>query len=169
MSSACLLRVSAEGRLHLDQHVLPCTLGRAGIVPDKREGDGGTPPGRHPLREVFFRPDRLPPPATGLPRTALEPDMGWCDDPADGAYNRLIRRPFAASHESLWRDDGLYDLIVVLGYNDDPVEPGAGSAIFMHVASPEFGPTEGCVGLSLDNLHWLLGRCGPGSQLDVAP
>ncbi len=148
-----------------------CALGRSGIVPVKHEGDGGTPQGTFQLREVFWRPDRGPAPATALPVSALTPLDGWCDDPADAAYNRRVSLPFQARHEALWRDDGLYDLLAVIGVNDDPPVPGAGSAIFLHVAraGPNgLEPTEGCVALSMDDLRAVLAVCGPGARIDIA-
>ncbi|MFO1112843.1 MAG: L,D-transpeptidase family protein [Rhodospirillales bacterium] len=145
-----------------------CALGRGGITAGKREGDGATPAGRFPLREVYYRPDRLrPPPGCGLPVAAIDPGLGWCDDPADAAYNHPVRLPFAASHEDMWREDGLYDLLAVVGCNDDPVIPGRGSAIFLHVARPDFAPTEGCVALALDDLIALLDCCQPGDVLSI--
>ncbi len=145
-----------------------CAVGRGGVRVDKREGDGATPAGRFPLVHVWYRPDRIPPPSGGLPAAAIASDMGWCDDPADPAYNQPVRLPFAASHERLWRDDGLYDLLAVIGYNDRPVVPGRGSAIFLHVARPDFGPTEGCVALALADLAELLAHCRPGDTLSIA-
>lgn len=144
-----------------------CALGRGGVRADKREGDGATPVGRFPLRRVLWRADRLPRPETGLPAAPIAPDDGWCDDPADPAYNRPVRIPFAASHEELWRADGVYDVIVVMGHNDDPVVPGQGSAVFLHVARPDWEPTAGCVALPLPDLLRLLKDCGPGSALTV--
>jgi L,D-peptidoglycan transpeptidase YkuD (ErfK/YbiS/YcfS/YnhG family) len=147
--------------------MVPCALGRSGARPDKREGDGATPVGCFPLRRVLYRADRIAPPRTGLPTAASDPDLGWCDDPADLAYNRLVRLPYAARHERLWRDDALYDLIAVVGYNDDPVEPDRGSAIFLHVAHPDFAPTEGCIAMRLADLSELLRACRPGDQIVV--
>ena len=144
-----------------------CALGRGGVRTDKREGDGATPVGRFPLRRVLWRADRLPQPETGLPVSPIAPDDGWCDDPADPAYNRPVKRPFAASHEELWREDGVYDVIVVMGHNDDPVVPGQGSAVFMHVARPNWDPTAGCVALPLPDLLRLLKDCGPDTVLTV--
>ena len=142
-------------------------LGRGGRGLDKREGDGLTPIGRWPMRRVHFRADRIRRPQTLLPVRALEPSDGWSDDPADPSYNRLVRRPHAPSHEQLWREDGLYDVIVELGYNDCPPVSGRGSAIFLHVARPDWGPTEGCVALALDDLLHVLTTCGPESAVDV--
>lgn len=147
---------------------VPCALGRSGLVHDKQEGDGGTPAGRLALRRVFFRPDRLASPASRLSVHAIDPDLGWCDDQAHADYNRPVRLPHPARCERMWRDDGLYDVVVELGWNDDPVVPGMGSAIFLHVADPDFAPTEGCVALRLDDLLTLLAACRPGDCLVIA-
>jgi L,D-peptidoglycan transpeptidase YkuD (ErfK/YbiS/YcfS/YnhG family) len=146
-----------------------CAVGRGAIGRDKREGDGVTPVGRWPLRRVLYRADRLDPPRCALPCTAIALDDGWCDAPQDPAYNQPVRLPYPASHERMTRYDGLYDVVVVLGHNDDPVVPGAGSAIFLHVARDDYGPTEGCVALALGDLLTLLREAGPGSAVVVAP
>ncbi|MDP6876587.1 MAG: L,D-transpeptidase family protein [Alphaproteobacteria bacterium] len=151
-----LIHVSADGWLDAGAHRYRCALGRGGIGAHKQEGDGITPAGRFPLRRLLYRADRLARPDSKLATSAIQPDDGWCDDPADAAYNQPVRLPYGASAESLWRKDGLYDLVVILGHNDAPVVPGAGSAIFMHVASPGHGPTEGCVALARDDLLALL-------------
>lgn len=161
-------RAPGRGVLRWAGNEVECTLGHGGVRSDKREGDGATPAGRFALRRVLWRADRLARPATGLPVAAIGPDDGWCDWPADPLYNRQVRLPHAARHERLHRDDGLYDVVVVLGHNDDPVLPGAGSAVFMHVAREDLGPTEGCVGLALPDLLRLLAECGPGSAIEVA-
>lgn len=146
-----------------------CVLGRSGVRADKREGDGATPLGRWVLRRVMYRPDRIAPPQTRLPCRPLSQNDGWCDDPADSAYNQPITLPHHASHETLWRDDHVYDVIVVLGHNDRPIVPGLGSAIFMHVARPNFEPTEGCVALRIEDLLFILGECDRGSVVIIHP
>lgn len=130
----------------------PCAVGRGGVHGAKREGDGATPAGRWPIRRVLYRPDRLQAPTTVFSCDPLRPVDGWCDAPGDPRYNTQVTLPYAASHEELWRDDGIYDLIAVLGCNDAPPLAGAGSAIFLHVARPDYGPTEGCVALARDHL-----------------
>ncbi len=146
-----------------------CALGRGGIVPaaDKREGDGASPAGLWPLRRVLYRPDRGAAPKAGLPVSAIAPDDGWCDAPDDPRYNRPVKHPYPASAEHLWREDRLYDLIVVLGHNDDPPVPGMGSAIFLHVAAPDFAPTEGCVAITRPDLEALLDEAAPGDLLEI--
>jgi L,D-peptidoglycan transpeptidase YkuD (ErfK/YbiS/YcfS/YnhG family) len=147
----------------------PCAVGRGAVGEKRGEGDGITPVGRWPLRRVLYRADRLAAPETRLDRAAIAPDHGWCDDPADPAYNRPVRLPYPASHEKMAREDNLYDVVVVLGHNDDPVVPGAGSAIFLHVARDDYGPTEGCVALALVNLLEVLREAGPESAVEVRP
>ncbi len=134
----------------------------------KREGDGATPVGAWPLREVFYRPDRVARPRTRLPVTPLRRDDGWCDDPADRNYNRRVRLPYPAGHERLWREDHLYDLVVVLGYNDRPRACGKGSAIFMHLATRGFGPTEGCIALRETDLRRLLAAARSRTLVSVS-
>lgn len=165
-----VLRIIAEGghhgRLLWPGGVLPCLLGRAGIRADKREGDGATPAGLFPLRRVLWRADRLPPPPA-LPLQPIRSTDGWCDDPADAAYNRPVTLPYPGRHERLWRHDHLYDVVVVLGHNDAPVIPGAGSAVFLHVASDDAAPTAGCVALTLPDLLEVLAQCRPGDAIHI--
>jgi L,D-peptidoglycan transpeptidase YkuD (ErfK/YbiS/YcfS/YnhG family) len=162
---------SAGGRIAWPGGTARCVVGRSGVTESasKREGDGATPLGCWPFRRVFYRPDRIAAPTTRLDLRALRPDMGWCDDPASPDYNRLVALPFRASHEHLWRADGLYDVVVELGYNDDPVVPGRGSAIFLHVAAPDFGATAGCVATDLASLLELVAAASPGDALCITP
>ncbi|WP_052046302.1 L,D-transpeptidase family protein [Candidatus Paracaedibacter symbiosus] len=153
----------------LDQQIYPCAFGKGGIVLNKVEGDGATPIGTFPLRQVFYRPDRLKPPVTQLPVTALHRDMGWCDDVEDPLYNQLVILPYSGRHEVLWRDDSVYDLILVVGYNDDPVVPGKGSAIFIHLAKENYPPTEGCLAFSFPDLESILRELTPESEVVIDP
>lgn len=146
-----------------------CALGKGGVSGDKREGDGATPVGCFEMKRVLYRADRGGTPETALPVRAIRPTDGWCDDPADSRYNLPVQLPYPARHERLWRDDGLYDIVVVLGHNDAPVVAGAGSAIFLHVARADYAPTEGCVAVAVADLRALLKACRPGDRLCVPP
>ncbi len=146
------LTVGADGEARWRGRKLRCAIGHGGISDDKREGDGTTPAGLFPLRRVLYRADRVSRPECVLASEAIAPADGWCDDPTDPLYNQRVRLPYAGRCEALWRDDALYDLVGVLGFNDAPVVLGRGSAIFLHVARPDFGPTEGCVALSRHDL-----------------
>ena len=148
--------VTGDGWLTLGATRFRCAIGRAGLRQHKMEGDEGTPIGTIPLRRILFRADRIRPFPCAVPREPLAPQDGWCDDPQDKAYNTLIRLPHDARHERLWRDDPLYDVIGVLGWNDAPVIPNHGSAIFLHIARPNLAPTEGCIALALPDLIAIL-------------
>lgn len=145
----------------------PCALGKGGVKRAKREGDGATPVAQLPIRRVWWRVEHGPRPRTRLPVRRSTPNDGWCDAPADRNYNRPVRLPYAASHETMQRQDALYDLVVELGWNDAPVRKGRGSAIFLHVARPGFLPTEGCVALRPRDLRVLLARIGPKTRIVV--
>jgi L,D-peptidoglycan transpeptidase YkuD (ErfK/YbiS/YcfS/YnhG family) len=169
-STAPTITVDPRGELRWAGRRYRCALGRGGVRADKQEGDGATPAGRFPLRRVLYRADRLPQPVTRLPTAALTPDDGWCDDPADPLYNRSVRLPYGGCrHEQMWRVDGLYDVVVIIGHNDEPVVPGKGSAIFLHAASPDYRPTEGCIALARGDLLALLAEIGPDAVLEVVP
>jgi L,D-peptidoglycan transpeptidase YkuD (ErfK/YbiS/YcfS/YnhG family) len=151
-----------QARVQLAHGVRQAAVGRGSVRPLKREGDGGTPLGRFPVRLVLYRADRAFRPRVPLPLHAIRETDGWCDDPGDRNYNRLIRLPSARSAEGLKRDDHLYDLVLVLGYNDRPRIKGKGSAIFVHLARPGYTPTEGCIAFSRRDLLAVLAeiRCG---------
>ena len=158
-----------HGTLRCEGLTVPCSVGRSGLSRDKHEGDGATPTGRFQLRRLLYRADRLQLPVTKLPVTAIAKDDGWCDDMAHPKYNQQVKLPFAASHEELWREDNLYDLIVVLGHNDNPVIPGLGSAVFLHVRAPDGGATAGCVAIKSEYLVAILRALDPGSFIDIKP
>lgn len=155
--------------LTADGVTTPCTIGRSGATAaaDKREGDGRTPRGRWAIRSALLRPDRVSPPMTALPWRWLDPADGWSDDPKDPAYNTRVRHPHAFSAEHLWRDDGLYDLIVELGFNDAPAVPGKGSAIFLHCMIAG-RPTAGCVAIDREALEALLPHLASGDAINIA-
>ncbi len=156
-----------QGRLRIGSLIIPCAIGASGIRLDKREGDGATPAGSWPLLSGFYRPDRGPRPKAWGPLQALRPDMGWCDDSASPAYNRPVHLPFTAGHEIMWRDDGLYDVVIVLGHNLHPRRKNRGSAIFLHGARDDLTPTAGCVALRPADLRRLLPRLSAKTVLVV--
>lgn len=145
---------------------VPCALGRTGIRAIKREGDGATPRGTFRLRYAFYR-EGTRRPLTKLALRIIRSDDGWCDSPTDRNYNRHVSWPYSASAEHLWREDGLYDLVVVLGYNDAPRRRNRGSAIFMHIARRDFAPTEGCIALRERDLRRLLALIPKTSDISI--
>ena len=168
-----VLRVSgapgnrARGILHAGNRTLPVALGRAGIKANKREGDGATPRGRFRLVRLWWRADRAPRPTTWLPTRQIRADDGWCEEPSDRRYNRPIQLPPKSPGDRLWREDGLYDLVIEIDHNTRPRVAGRGSAVFVHVARKGFLPTAGCVALSVSDLRKLIGRLDRGTMIEI--
>ena len=143
-------------------HALPHTS--SGVC----ESDGKTVTGVFPVLFGFYRPDRMVRPRTRLPMVPLSPELGWCDAPGHAAYNRPVALPFDASHERMWRDDGLYDVVLVPDVNVLAPVAGRGSALFIHIARPGYTPTEGCIAVSRRDMGLLLDRIGPETPLVVS-
>jgi L,D-peptidoglycan transpeptidase YkuD (ErfK/YbiS/YcfS/YnhG family) len=146
---------------------LPVALGRSGIKANKREGDGATPRGRFRLVRLWWRGDRLPRPQTRLPLRMIRPQDGWCENPQDRRYNQPVQLPDDSEADRLTRSDRLYDLIIELDHNTRPRIAGRGSAVFVHIARPQFAPTAGCVALTLPALRRLVERLGPDTVIEI--
>jgi L,D-peptidoglycan transpeptidase YkuD (ErfK/YbiS/YcfS/YnhG family) len=172
MSNIIVQTLSADetkAKLFIENQAFDCALGPNGVTVEKKEGDGKTPVGTYALRYLFYRSDRLPKPETGLEARELTPDLGWSDDAGASDYNCLVTLPYAGSHEKMMRDDDIYDLVAVIGYNDNPPVAGKGSAIFMHVARPGLAPTAGCIALMKDDLLQVLKHCDAESTITILP
>ena len=149
------------------QQIFTCSLGRSGVRHLKREGDGGTPPGLYRLHGLWWRADRHPRPPSGFIARPISRRDGWCEDSRSPCYNRAVRLPHPAAHETMHREDRLYDYVLEIGYNMGPVKKGRGSAIFLHLARNAFAPTAGCVGISPNRIRHLLARIGPGTTIRI--
>ncbi len=154
-------------KLEFNGKTYDCAIGKKGFARNKLEGDNCTPLGNFPLREILYRADKIPKLRTKLPLQPINHDYGWCDAPTDPDYNRKVKLPYSASHEKLWRDDDIYDVIVIIGYNDSPITPGKGSAIFLHVARPGYEGTEGCVALKLPDLLEVLSNADTHTKIII--
>ncbi len=164
-----IFTATADGFLDIGGRRVRCALGKAGVKPvtEKREGDMASPAGVWPIRGVLFRPDKGPKPQSAVPVAPIAADDGWCDAPGDPDYNRPVKLPHAGSFEHMWRDDDLYDVVVVLGYNDSPPRSGLGSCIFLHIAREGYWPTEGCVAVTRPDLEDLLAHARPGDAIEI--
>lgn len=156
-----------DGIMRFDGRAIPCSLGRSGITTRKREGDGATPIGDHRLLYGYARRDRIKLPASQLMLEEPRPSDGWCDDPASGLYNQPVSLPSNLSHETLCREDRLYDVCIVLDYNITQKARHRGSAIFFHLTREDDGPTEGCVAISPQHMKMLLPRLSNETILRV--
>lgn len=160
---------ASKKELEFNGKIYQCAIGKGYCsTEEKKEGDGLTPLGTYPLRELFYRADKFDTvPTTTLPVKTLHKEHGWCDESDDENYNKFVTLPYPASHEELFRLDDVYDLIVPLGYNDNPPVAGKGSAIFLHIAREEYSPTAGCVAVSKEDLLELLFNCTPNTQMTI--
>lgn len=163
------LVLTSPTTLKFGDKVYRCAIGAAGIKKNKIEGDKATPAGIFGLRYVFYRPDKLETaPCNGLSCRELSKNDGWCDDPKDPRYNNHVKLPYHANHEQLWREDDVYDVIIVTTHNSKPVIPNNGSAIFIHVARKDYPPTEGCIALSKPDLLEILESIVPSTQIIIS-
>ena len=156
-----------RGWLTAGGQTVPVALGRGGIRANKREGDGGTPKGTFRPRQLWWRADRHRRPRTFLPVRAIGPEDAWCEDPASRHYNQPIRLDRARDGDRLMRDDQLYDFIVEIDHNTVPRIAGRGSAVFLHLARDNFGPTAGCVAMTKPAMLRLLARLGPETKIVI--
>ena len=165
-----LLASVSAGTVTAFGKIVRAAFGRSGVIAAlaKREGDGASPLGAWPIRAALLRRDRMVAPVTALPWRWLRAGDGWSDDTADPAYNRPVGHPHPFSAERLWRDDGAYDIIIVLGHNDAPPVAPLGSAIFLHCARSDFRATEGCVAVERAVLAGWLARLAPGDEMVIA-
>ncbi len=145
----------------------PCAIGKNGQTVFKKEGDNKTPIGIWKPLMLYYRADRVKRPQTNLPIKPIQPEDGWCDEPFDPNYNRYVKQPYKNSSERLWREDHIYDMLVVLSHNQTPRIHGLGSAIFMHLARPNYTPTEGCIALSKNHFEIVLKALSLTSTIEV--
>jgi L,D-peptidoglycan transpeptidase YkuD (ErfK/YbiS/YcfS/YnhG family) len=169
--SAIRIRAAAgdprRGWLTAGGLAVPVALGRGGIKANKREGDGGTPKGTFRPRRLWWRADRHKRPRTFLPVRAIGPEDGWCEDPASRHYNQPVRLDRTQGGDRLRRDDPLYDFIVEIDHNYAPRIKRRGSAVFLHLARANFGPTAGCVSMTRSAMLRLLRRLGPQTRIVI--
>jgi len=160
-----IIQILSPDKLSWAGKTYSCATGKGGFIVDKKEGDGATPIGLFLLRRVFYRADRITPISTELPVQIIKRTDGWCDDVKDDQYNKHIKLPRRCSYENLWREDGLYDVVIEVGYNDEPCIVGCGSAIFMHVAKQGYLKTEGCIALAKEDLLEIIKTAGTDTYI----
>ena len=94
--------------------------------------------------------------------------MGWCDDPKSKFYNKLIRFPFKYSAENLFRKDNVYDIILVLNFNTNPIIAKKGSAIFIHIAKRNYSKTSGCVAINKQSMKKILKKISKKTMVKIS-
>ena len=151
-----MIIINKYGLLKYKNLKFKCALGKAGIGEKKKEGDFITPKGKYKIIKVYYRADRIKKIKTNFRLYQIKRNLGWCDDPLSKNYNKLIKLPSIFSYEKLYRKDKLYDLILVLNYNLEPIIKNKGSAIFIHIANKNYKKTMGCIGLKKKDLIFIL-------------
>lgn len=151
-----MIVVKKPGYLIFKNYKFRCSVGKNNIKNKKKEGDGITPRGIFRLTKIFYRRDKIKNIISKINKIKITKKMGWCDDPRSKSYNKLIRLPSKFSHEKLYRKDNIYNLIIVLDYNMNPVIKNKGSAIFIHIAKKNYKNTNGCLGLKKEDLIKLI-------------
>ena len=162
-----MIIVKKSGYLIFNNFKFRCALGKSGIKKKRREGDFITPKGNYKLIEIYYRADKIQNLKTNLKKIKIRKNMAWCDDPKSNFYNQLINLPTKFGHEKLYRNDNLYDLIIILNYNMHPIIKNKGSAIFIHVAKRNYAPTQGCIALSKIHLRTLLKNINKNEEIKI--
>jgi len=139
--------------LTYNNYKVKCSIGKRGIGRKTKEGDLITPKGRYTIKYILYRKDRVKKIQTKIKTIVIRNNMGWCDDPKSKNYNKLIKLPSAFGYEKLFKKENVYDIILVLNYNMNPVIKNKGSAIFIHVVKGNYKRTEGCI--ALKKIHLL--------------
>ena len=153
--------------LYFQKYKLRCSIGKRGISINKKEGDKKTPKGEFKLKYILYRKDRVFRLKTKLKKIVIRKKMGWCDDPNSNYYNKIINYPFKYSAEKLWRKDNIYDVIIVINYNLNPVIKNKGSAIFLHIAKKKYKPTTGCIAVSKKDIKLIASKINSKTKLKI--
>ena len=153
--------------IYLQNYKLRCSIGKNGISYKKKEGDNKTPRGKFKLKYILYRKDRIPNLKTKLKKIVICKEMGWCDDPNSKYYNQMVKLPFKGSAEKLWLKDNIYDIIIIIDYNLNPVIKFKGSAVFLHLAKNTYQSTKGCVAINKNDMKLLLEKINKKSKLQI--
>jgi L,D-peptidoglycan transpeptidase YkuD (ErfK/YbiS/YcfS/YnhG family) len=162
-----MIIVKKSGYLKYKNFKYRCALGKAGVNKKIKEGDGITPKGVFKITKIYYRADKIKIIKTNIKKIKITKNMGWCDDPVSCFYNQQIRLPSKFSHEKLYRNDDLYDLIAVINYNTNPIIKNKGSAIFMHISKKSYKKTEGCIALKKKDLINILTKIKKNTKIKI--
>ena len=154
-------------KLYFDNYKAKSALGKRGITANKKEGDYKTPRGTFRLTCLFYRNDRVKNIKTLITKKKITRNMGWCDDPKSEHYNKLVKLPFKFKHEKLHLRKNLYDIFLVIDYNNKPTIKNKGSAIFLHLASERYKSTRGCVAVSMKDMKILIKKINNRSKITI--
>lgn len=162
-----MIIVKKTGYLKYKNHKFRCALGKAGVKKKVKEGDNITPKGIFKITKIYYRADKIKKIKILIKKIKIKKNMGWCDDPSSRFYNQQIKLPTKYSHEKLYRNDNLYDLIAVIDYNTNPIIKNKGSAIFLHIAKNSYPKTKGCIGLKKEHLIKIISQIKENTKIKI--
>ena len=162
-----MIIVKKSGYLKYKNLKFRCALGKGGVKKKIIEGDNITPKGIFKIIKIYYRPDKIRKIKTLIKKIKIKKNMGWCDDPNSDFYNKQIKLPTKLSHEKLYRNDNLYDLIAVLNYNTNPIIKNKGSAIFMHIGKDSYKKTKGCIALKREHLIMIISKIKKNTKIKI--
>ena len=144
-----------------------CFVGKNGIGKKTREGDFITPKGSFKMKKIYFREERINLVQSGIPLKKIKKTYSWCVDPKNKNYNNFLQKPLNCEYENLYRNDNLYDIIIVLDYNINPIKKYKGSAIFVHCSEKNRKFTEGCIAINKNIILKIIREITPCSRLII--
>ena len=162
-----MIIINKTGYLKYKNLKFRCALGKGGVKKKTMEGDNITPKGIFKIIKIYYRPDKIKKIKTLIKKIKIKKNMGWCDDPSSRFYNKLVNLPTKYTHEKLYRNDSLYDLIVVLSYNTNPIIKNKGSAIFIHIAKNSYKKTKGCIALKKEHLIEIISKIKKNTKIKI--
>ncbi len=129
--------------------------------PLKKEGDGKSPAGIFRLSQVFgyLSSDRVQ--DLKMPYIPITDEWICVDDPHSKHYNQIIRQNHVGekdwqSAEWMAQVGNPYRWGIVVDHNREPITPGCGSCIFLHIwDGPQVG-TSGCTAMKDEDMEQLV-------------
>ena len=153
--------------LYFDKYRIKCAIGKRGITHKKLEGDNKTPSGVFKFNSIFYRKDRIKKIKTSLKKNVIKKNTGWCDDSKSKFYNKLIKFPSKFNAEKFWLKENIYDVVLIINYNMNPVVKQKGSAIFLHIAKKNYAPTKGCIAISKRDMNIVISKINTKTKLRI--
>ena len=144
-----------------------CALGKRGIGYKKKEGDLVTPKGTFKIKHIMYRKDRVGNIKTKIKKIVIKENMGWCDDSNSKHYNKLVRLPSTYSYEKLYKKENIYDIILILDYNMNPIYRNKGSAIFIHISKKNYKKTKGCIAIKKSHLLKIIKEIKKNTKVKI--
>ena len=161
-----LITIKNKDTLTIDNFIFRCSVGKNGIIKNKREGDKATPKGLFSISKLYYRADRVNKPQTKISTKVITKKMGWCDNPTSCHYNKEFEITKKLKHEKLFKKDNTYDYLIIINYNTKNIKYARGSAIFLHLTK-NYKKTAGCIAVKEKALLIILKLLTKNSKIKI--